>query len=256
MKLAKQKKPKKKRLRAAIKDQLDYVTSNIEVIGDMLQETGLDVLQEKRITRLMTICEVVRQQKQMLLDNTHKMESRIVNLRQPHIRPIVRGKSGAKYEFGQKLAFSVINGYTFIEKQSFDNFNEGVSLIESVERYKQVHGFYPEAVLADQIYRNRENLAYCKKNGIRLSGPKLGRPSSDKTFDRETEYRDRCERNIVESRNGIAKRRFGLDLIMAYLPGTSMTEAAFAVLCMNAHLRLFWRLFFIRLFGRPVLAKI
>jgi hypothetical protein len=62
------------------------------------------------------------------------------------------------------------------------------------------------------------------------------------------EYRDRCDRNIVESRNEIAKRRFGLDLIMAYLPETSMTQAAFQVLCMNARIRLLWRIFLRRCF--------
>ena len=33
-------------------------------------------------------------------------------------------------------------------------------------------------VLTDQIYRTRENRSYCKEHGIRLSGPKLGRPSA------------------------------------------------------------------------------
>jgi hypothetical protein len=254
LRIAKQKKPKAKRIRAAVGDQLDCVTSNLETIGDLLLQTGLDVLQEKRIIRLMTVCELVRQQREMLKNNTHSVENRIVSLRQPHIRPIVRGKSGVKYEFGQKLAFSVVNGYTFIEKQSFDNFNEGVTLLESVERYKQAHGCYPEVVQADQIYRNRDNLAYCKKRGIRLSGPRLGRPGKDADTDRETEYRDRCERNIIEGRNGLAKRRFGLDLIMAFLPDSAMTEAAFAVLCMNAHLRILLRLVFHRWFFVPLFA--
>ena len=248
LRIAKQKKPKTKRLRAAVGEQLDYLTSNIEVIGELLLQTGLEILQEKRLTRLMTICELVRQQRKMHTGNTHSVENRIVSLRQPHIRPIVRGKSGVKYEFGQKLAFSVVDGYTFIEKQSFDNFNEGITLIDSVERYRQTHGSYPEVVQADQIYRNRVNLAYCKERGIRLSGPRLGRPGKDADADRETEYRDRCERNIIEGRNGLAKRRFGLDLIMAYLPETSLTEAAFAVLCMNAHLRILLRFFFQRRF--------
>ncbi|MBM9515145.1 transposase [Desulfogranum marinum] len=29
---------------------------------------------------------------------------------------------------------------------------------------------------ADKIYRNRENVRYCKKHQIRQSGPRLGRP--------------------------------------------------------------------------------
>lgn len=149
-----------------------------------------------------------------------------------------------KHSFGQKLALSVISGFTFIEWQSFDNFNEGVTLIESVERYKTIYGCYPEVVQADQIYRNRANLAFCKQHGIRLSGPRLGRPGKDVQRDRETEYRDRCERNIIEDRNGMAKRRFGLDLMMALLPETAMTEAALQVLCMNTRIRLLFHMAF------------
>ena len=111
-----------------------------------------------------------------------------------------------------------------------------------MERYKATYGCYPEAVQADQIYRNRDNLAYRKERGIRLSGPRLGRPGKDAESDRELEYRDRCERNIIEGRNGMAKRRFGLDLIMAYREDTALTEAAFQVLCMNLfRFLLFWR---------------
>ena len=144
-----------------------------------------------------------------------------------------------RFEFGQKLAFSVVRGFTFIERQSFNNFNEGITLQESVERYRTTYGCYPEVIQADQIYRNRANLAYCKNHNIRLSGPRLGRPGKTADRDRKLEYRDRCERNIIEGRNGMAKRRFGLDLIMAYLPGTALTEAALQVLCMNM------RIFFI-----------
>ncbi|KJR46460.1 hypothetical protein UF75_3174 [Desulfosporosinus sp. I2] len=44
-----------------------------------------------------------------------------------------------------------------------------------VEDYKKRFGYYPEAVLADQIYRNRENRSFCKAGGIRLSGHAFGR---------------------------------------------------------------------------------
>jgi IS5 family transposase len=40
-------------------------------------------------------------------------------------------------------------------------------------------GYYPEAVLADKIYRSRNTLSYCKERGNRLSGPRLGRPSKN-----------------------------------------------------------------------------
>ncbi len=88
--------------------------------------------------------------------------------------------------------------------------------------------------MADTIYRNKDNRKFCKENGIRLSGPRLGRPkASEVEADKELAYKDSCERNIVESRNGISKRRYGLDLIMAYLPETAETEAALQVFVMN-----------------------
>lgn len=151
------------------------------------------------------------------------------------MRPIVRGKAGHPVEFGQKLGFSVVDGYTFIDEQSFDRFNEGVTLIASAKKYKARFGHYPERILADTIYRNRENRRLCKEHGIRLSGPRLGRPKANEVeANREQAYQDSCDRNVVQSRNGIAKRRYGLDRILAYLAETAKTVAALIVLAMNA----------------------
>lgn len=84
----------------------------------------------------------------------------------------------------------------------------------------------------------RENRPFCKEQGIRLSGLILGRPRKDETDESSLQaYKDSCDRNMVESRNGIGKRRYGLDLIMAYLAETGKTEAVFIILSMNvAHL--------------------
>ena len=122
--------------------------------------------------------------------------------------------------------------------RGWDNFAEGSTLKESVEWYRKRHGVYPEAVLADKTYRNRENLKYCKEQGIRLSGPRLGRPRvSELEADREQAYPDSCERNMAERRIGINKRRYGLDLIYSQLDITGDVEVAMNVLCMNvAHM--------------------
>jgi len=234
LEIIRQKRPGIRKIKAAIKKQLKYIRKNIDVIDEYLHENGLELLEEKHMQRFMTICDIYHQQSTMLKNNTRQCEERIVSLRQPHLRPIVRGKAGKKYEFGQKMALSVIGGYTFIEEQSFENFNEATLLIESVEKYKEHFGFYPEAVLADQIYRNQKNINYCKKHGIRISGSKLGQPGiPPEGFSGEHDYKDYCERNIVEGRIGTSKRRFGLDLIMCYLPETALTEAALQVLCTN-----------------------
>ena len=252
--IAKQKRPKMAKRRAAIGKQLEYIRRNVEDIGNILLGAGLEVLPERQLNRLMVICALYRQQGAMYQTKSHQCEKRIVSLRQPHVRPIVRGKAGKPFEFGQKLALSVVGGYTFIERQSFENFHEGVTLIESVERYRILHGCYPQVVQADQIYRNRKNLAFCKEHGIRLSGPKLGRPSKDAMRDRKTEALDHRERLLIEGRIGMAKRRFGLDRIMAILPETALTEAALQVLCMNSRIRLLRWLFRLFRFCSPRVA--
>ena len=51
------------------------------------------------------------------------------------------------------MAISIVDGYAYVEKLSWDAFNEGKTLIESVECYRKRYGHYPEAVQADKIYR-------------------------------------------------------------------------------------------------------
>ena len=246
LKIAKQRKAKAKAMRKAVGEQLGYLAKNIQTLENLLMAVGYDRITDTDLERLATICKVYRQQKEMHDSGRHECADRIVSLRQPHVRCIMRGKAGRPYEFGQKLHFSVVNGYTFIEDQEWSNYNEGIRLIAAAGRYRDRFGAYPAAILADTIYRNRENRKFCRDNGIRLSGPRLGRPRKDEQeADKALAYKDSCDRNMVESRNGISKRRYGLDLIMSYLPATSETEAALQVLVMNVAylLRILLRLF-------------
>lgn len=110
-----------------------------------------------------------------------------------------------------------------MEKLSWDNFNESSTLTSAVEAYVERYGCYPEAILADQIYRNRENLRYCKQHGIRLSGPSLGRPKKEDECDRNQTRRDASARNAIEGKFGEGKRSYGLGRIRARLRETSET---------------------------------
>ena len=190
--------------------------------------------------RLEVIPLVYGQQKEMYDNHTHKCENRIVSLEQPHVRPIQRGKRPNPTEFGQKLHLSVVDGFTFLEQTCWSNYNEGCDLPAVVEGYFRKFGCYPEAVLADRIYQTRANRAFCKEKGIRISGPALGRPKAGETDRKQKRqiYKDACDRNAVEGRNGNAKRRFGLDLIAAKLDETAKTEAALILIAMNAAHRL------------------
>ena len=73
---------------------------------------------------LLVITEVNRQQLDMYENSQNRIDDRIVSLTQPHIRPIIRGKAGIPVEFGAKLSASCVNGYIFLDRISWDNFNE------------------------------------------------------------------------------------------------------------------------------------
>lgn len=104
-------------------------------------------------------------------NHTHSVPNRIVSISQPWLRPIVRGKAKALVEFGAKLDIGVVDGWTRLEYHSYDAYNEATNLQDMIEQYKQRTGCYPKRILADRIYRNRDNLGYCSARGIRLSGP-------------------------------------------------------------------------------------
>ena len=137
-------------------------------------------------------------------------------------------------EFGAKTDLSLDEkGMARIEKMSFDAYNESDVLIAAVERYFERTGHYPERILADKIYRNRNNLAYCREHGIRLSGPSLGRPKKNAGTDKKVEYKDNAERIAVERVFALAKQKYGLGLITSKLDETTRCSIALSVIAMN-----------------------
>jgi len=115
------------------------------------------------------------QQMKMFKNKTHSVDDRIVNIYQPYVRPIVRGKDNAQVEFGAKLGVSLQDGYARINTLSWDAYNENTELQEQVEKYKEVNGCYPEVVITDKIYGTRTNACGLKERNIRFSGKPLGR---------------------------------------------------------------------------------
>ena len=220
-----------KMTRRAIGKQLNYLKRDLAAIdGKLNQGKTLNVHQTERLE---TIRKIYEQQKYMYDNRTHSVENRIVSVSQPFVRPIVRGKAGKPVEFGMKLDISVSDGWTRLEYHSFDAYNEATKLQEMIENFHKREGHYPSRVLADKIYRNRENLIYCKKWGIRLSGPALGRPKKGEDRNKVQDYRDECERVEVERKFSLGKRRCGIGLVTAKLEETAAHVVALSILLLN-----------------------
>ena len=224
---AQKKNKHQKVIRKAVRTQLSYVNRNlksIDLLLDRYKEFPLNHQQQRYLWIIQTLYE---QQKQMWDTRTHTIEHRIVSIHQPHVRPVVRGKSQAKVEFGAKIHVSLIDGISFLDELSWDAYNEGMHLMKYIEKYKKRFGFYPREVLVDQIYCTRANRAALKEKNIKLLGKPLGRPSAVQI------HVSPGERNPIEGKFGQAKTGYGLNRIKARLKGTSEVWIACIILVLN-----------------------
>ena len=238
--VAKQKKPGYTTIRKAIGKQLRYLKRNLKTIAKRAEEGLLWLLSKRAHRQLLVIQELVRQQVWMYENRCHAIADRIVSISQPHVRPMVRGKARSPVEFGAKMSVSLVNGFSFVDRICWDAYNESGDLKSQIERYRRRFGCYPESVHADQIYRTRENRRYCKKHGIRLSGPPLGRPkttteanASELKQQRQIHRQDEIDRIAIEGKFGQGKRRFTLGRIMAKLAKTSEAVITVSFIVMN-----------------------
>jgi len=179
-------------------------------------------------------------QKIMYDGHLRRIDDRIVSISQPHIRPIKRGKAGKQTEFRAKISVNLVDGVAFVNHLSWDNFNEGGDLPAQAKAYRSRFGNWPESIHADKLYRNRDNLKFCKKYGIRLSGPPLGRPPKITTENamfiqqqKAMARQDEVDRIPIEGKFGQGKRRYGLGLIISKRADTSACSIMMSFLVMN-----------------------
>ncbi len=176
----------------------------------------------------------------MYTHRCQRIANRLVSLSQPHVRPIVRGKAGTPVEFGAKISVSLVDGVSFVDRISWDAYNESLDLVQQIDAFRRRFGHDPASVHVDKIYRTHANRRYCTSRGIRLSGPPLGRPrtiieanAEQVQHDKQQAYDDAIARIAIEGKFGQGKRRFGLGRLMAKLALTSETMIEISFLVMN-----------------------
>jgi hypothetical protein len=228
LKTAQKKNKSKREIHNAIKKQLGYLRRNLKSINLLLDQYSANPLNKKYFKYLLVINTLYEQQLKMFTEGGHSIEHRIVSIHQPHVRPIVRGKTNANVEFGAKINVSIMNGFAFLDDLSWEAFNEGTRLMATVQKYKERFGYYPEEVMADKIYCNRSNRAALKLLGIALRAKPLGRPKAV-----DVEHVRPGERNPIEGKFGQGKTGYGLNRIKARLSQTSESWIATIILVLN-----------------------
>ncbi len=227
--------------RSAVRKQLQYLKRDLKYIKCLLGYAEHDKISPDVWCQLHVIEELYNRQHEMWNNHLQRCDNRIVSINQPHVRPIVRGKAGTPVEFGAKISVSLIDGFCFIDRLSWDNYNESAELKTQIELYKKRYGCYPESVHADKIYLTRDNRNLCRDTyHCRLSGKPLGRPKKETDKNRKELLREKKIRNqdyvdriAIEGRFGVGKRRYGMDRIKAKLAVTSECEIQITAIVMN-----------------------
>jgi hypothetical protein len=211
--------------------------SHINSLLDLSEARGDQFPLTHKDQRLFWIIRLAYEQQRYMYDNdTHSCPDRIVSIYQPHVRPVPRGKIKSQIEFGSKLGVSLDDGFARINTFSWDAYHEGGDLIEQVEEYRRLHGYYPELVQVDKIYATQENRRWLKERFIRITAPPLGRrPAKEKQsyYQKRKARKEAAERNHIEGKFGQGKNGYALNQIRARLKETSESWIACIFFVMN-----------------------
>lgn len=133
---------------------LERENAGAEKLLTASQKSGVEI-----ITRM------YRQQRNHFENNDPResVKDRIVSISKPYVRSIVRGKEVKSVEFGAKCDNILVDGLSFIEKLSFNTFNEGAWLPYCLKMHWKLFGVGAKKVGGDVGIANRE---YCKERGI------------------------------------------------------------------------------------------
>ena len=140
----------------------------INLLGKILKETRRLERENSGAEKLLTarqksdieiITSMYRQQKAHFeSDNPREsVKNRIVSISKPYVRPIVRGKEVKGVEFGAKCNNILVDGLSFIEKLSFNAFNEGTRLPHCLKMHRKLFGVEAKKVGGDAGYACNAN---------------------------------------------------------------------------------------------------
>lgn len=226
----KKSKRKEKKLR---KQLLKYLLRLLEGLQELQKrhEFNLSIKERKLIGNIKT---VYSQQHELLYGNRENVKQRIVSLHKPHVRPIIRGKEVRPVEFGAKVHKVQVGGLSFIEHLSYDNFNEGTRLKQSVAFHQKYFGKCSQ-LAADAIYATNENRRYCNSLSIATSfipKGKQGKLEEQKSAMRSVLSTVRA--TILEGSFGNEKNHYLLHKVKARTQATEITWIFFGMLTANA----------------------
>jgi transposase, IS5 family len=212
---------------------LRYLQRLLLALEQLMNRYASALLSTAQQQKLNTIKALYEQQQQIHLRG-EKVQSRIVALHKPYVRPIVRGKQTKHVEFGCKVHLLQIDGINFIEHLSYENFNEGTRLKSTLELQHR-YGSVCHQLGADRIYATNANRRYCSRHQIATSFVPKGKQGKEK--EQKATMRSvlsKVRGTHLEGSFGNEKNHYCLDQIKARNEATEKVWIFFSILASNA----------------------
>lgn len=221
---------KEKRLR---KQLLKYLLRLLQCFDELVNRQGC-TLKTKHRKLIAAITKVYEQQHELTYGNTQNVADRIVSLHKPYIRPIVRGKETRRVEFGAKLHKLQVDGISFIEHLSYNNFNEGTRLKSSVAFHHKHFGKLSQ-LGADRIYATNKNRSYCNK--LKIANSFVAKGNEGKLATQKQTMRSvlsTVRATVLEGSFGNEKNHYLLNKVKARTQNTELVWIFFGMMTANA----------------------
>lgn len=183
---------------------------------------------------LKTLQTIYDQQHELLYGDRDKVTGRIISVNKPYLRPIVRGKEIKPVEFGAKVHKVQVDGISFIEHISYEAFNEGTRLKQSVAFHQKLFGKLSQ-LGADGIYATNKNRSYCTKLNIATSF--IAKGKEGKLVEQKKAMRSVLSivrATVLEGSFGNEKNHYLLNKVNAKTQPTEIAWIFFGMLAANA----------------------
>ena len=230
---AKRRKKSRRQSKKICKLLLKYLLRLKDQLDDLLKKHNT-VLSIGQHSRLNTILKMKEQQWSLHYGKQATVPNRVVSLYKPYVRPIVRGKEVKPVEFGAKVNMLLVDGISFIEHLSYNNFNEGTRLQSTIELQQRYFGACHQ-MGADTIYATNENRRYCTKNNIATSFIAKGKEGN--LVEQKSQMRSilgKVRSTVLEGSFGNEKNHYQMNKIKAKTEGNEKVWIFFSLLSCNA----------------------
>ena len=238
MAYVKQRRHTQKRTRKMIRRLLDLLGKILAELRRLDRENPCARLfSDKQLAEIETITKIYRQQRNHQKSGNAKesIPNRIVSVNKPYVRPIVRGKEIKKVEFGAKCNNIQIDGISFIEKLSFNAFNEGTRLVHCVKLAEKLFGEKITKLGGDCSYSGNDNRTFCSDEGIVTSFSQKGKKrEATASVSMVKKELARVRATAMEGSFGTQKEHYGLRRINGRIKITEILIIFFGIHTANA----------------------